>query len=212
MKKILAVVMFASASHYSAIAQEAKIISDCTVHFDVSVEDPKANPQVIKSMTGASKVVYIKGAESRSDLITPGFKQTTLTNEKSDTTVVLRELGSVKYVSYLNGSKRQIQNKKYEGIQFNNTSEKKTILGYDCKKVVAKLADGSTYNVFYASSIAPSSKEFEYQFRNLPGFVLEYESESEDGKTKIKYTATKITLEPVPVALFDLPKSGYRVL
>lgn len=198
--------------NYNAFSQEAKIISDCTVQFTVSVEDSKASAQIIKSMAGATKILYIKGSKSRSDLVTAGFKQTTLTNTKSDSTIILRELGGAKYISYLNGSKKRDQNKKYEGIQFSNTDEKKTILGYDCKKVVAKLADGSAYNVFYTPSITPSNKESEYQFKNLPGFVLEYESESVDGKTKIKYVASKITLEPVPAAMFDLPKSGYRIL
>ncbi len=81
-----------------------------------------------------------------------------------------------------------------------------------CKKVVAKLTNGSAYNVFYTPSITTSNKQYEYQFKDLPGLVLEYEEESEDGKTKIKYSATKMTLVPVPAAKFDLPKSGYRIL
>jgi GLPGLI family protein len=86
------------------------------------------------------------------------------------------------------------------------------ILGYECKKAVAKLKDGSLYNVYYAPSIMPSNSEFEYQFKDLPGFPLEYEAQSEDGKTRVKYAAVKITLTPVPVAKFDIPKAGYRVL
>ncbi|WP_018616998.1 hypothetical protein [Segetibacter koreensis] len=212
MKKIFAALVIIFSCYHSVFAQGTKTISDCTVYFNVSIEDANADPQVIKSMAGATKVLYIKGSKSRSDLITPGFKQTTLTDAKSDTTVILRELGNTNYISYLNNSKRKAQNKKYEGIQFANTNEKKTILGYECKKVIAKLTDGSTFNVYYTSSISPSNKDFEYQFKDLPGFVLEYESESVEGKTKVKYSATKISVEPVPIAMFDLPKSGYRVL
>ena len=131
---------------------------------------------------------------------------------KSDSIIIIRELGSTKYISYLNESKKKEQNKKYEGIKFHNTNDKKTILGYSCNKVIAKLPDGSTYNVFYTSSITPTNKQYEYQFKDLPGFVLQYEEESEDGKTKIKYSAIKISLDPVPDAKFDLPKSGYRIL
>ena len=212
MKNLLGTIVLIILCCSNVISQEAKIISDCTVFFTVSVEDAKADPQVINSMAGATKILYIKGSKSRSDLITPGFKQTTLIDTKSDSVIILREVGNTKYISYLTSSTRKNQNKKYEGIHFNNTSEKKTILGYDCKKVVAKLEDGSAYNVFYAPSITPSNKESEYQFKDLPGFVLEYESESVNGKTKIRYFASKITLEPVPGAMFDLPKSGYRIL
>jgi GLPGLI family protein len=125
---------------------------------------------------------------------------------------VLRELGNTKYISFLDSDKRNEKNKKFEGVTFVKTDETKTILGYDCKKVIAKLKDGSTYNVYYAPAIIPSNRDFEYQFKDLPGFVLEYESEAESGKSRIKYSASKITLTPVASAKFDVPKSGYRIL
>jgi hypothetical protein len=77
---------------------------------------------------------------------------------------------------------------------------------------MAKLKDGSTYNVYYAPSIISSNREFEYQFKDLPGFVLEYESDADNGKSRVRYSASKITITPVASAKFDIPKSGYRVL
>lgn len=193
-------------------SQNAKPTTDCTVFFDVKVTGTDTTTEVAKTMQGTTKILYIKGLKSRSDLITRNFKQTTLTDSKLDSTIVLRELGSNKYISYLNNNKMREQNKKFEGIQFTNTNEKKTILGYECKKVVSKLANNAAYSVFYTPVILPANKEYEYQFRNLPGLVLEYEEESENGKTKIIYSATKISLSPVPSAKFDLPKAGYRIL
>lgn len=199
-------------SYQNIVAQAAKLISDCTVFFDVTAEGPKGEAQVIKTMEGTTKVVYIKGTKSRSDLITRSFKQSTLTDSKTDSTIILRELGNTKYISYLTGKKIKEQNDKYTGIAFSNTTEKKIILGYECRKVIAKLANGSVYNVFYTSSIVPANKQYEYQFKDLPGFVLEYEEESADAKTRIKYVASKISLDPIPAAKFDLPKTGYRIL
>lgn len=212
MKKKLIIVALISFVRLSLFAQDSRLISDCTVFFDVSVEGSKVDPRVVKSMAGTTKVLYIKGSKSRSDLITPGFQQTTFTDSKSDSTIILRELGNTKYISYLSDNKRNEQNKKYEGIQFTNTGEKKTILGYECVKAVSKLTNGSAYNVFYTPALIPSNKQYEYQFRDLQGLVLEYEEESEDVKTTIKYSATKITLDPVPEGKFNLPKSGYRIL
>jgi GLPGLI family protein len=194
------------------LAQPAKIISDGTVVYQLSVEESKADPELKKSMEGATKTLYIKGSKIRSDLNSNNYTQTTFTDSKSDSTVILRELGKAKYMSYVSQQKRDEQNRKFEGLNFNKTGETKAILGYECTKVVAKLKDGSTYNIYYAASIVPSNKEYEYQFRDIPGFVLEYETESEDGKMRIKYTATKITLTPVPASKFELPKSGYRIL
>jgi GLPGLI family protein len=193
-------------------AQSTRIISDCTVQYDLTIDDTKADAAFVKTMKGATKTVYIKGTRSRSDLLTPTYVQTIINDSKSDTTIVLRELGTTKYMSYLNQEKRQNQNKRFEGVAFNPTGETKTILGYQCTKVVAKLKDGSNFNVYYAPSIIPSNKEYEYQFKDLPGFVLEYETQTEDGKTKISYVASKIILTPVPESKFEVPKSGYRIL
>ena len=193
-------------------AQEPKVLSEVSVVYDVSVDNANTDDNIAKAMAGAVKMLYIKGSKVRTDLITPAFKQIFIYDSKTDSTVVLRELGNTKYLSYIDARKRADRNKKYIGMSFMNTNETKTILGYECKKVIAKLSDGSQYNIFYAISIIPSNKEFEFQFKDLPGFALEYEALSEDGKTKVKYSASKITLTPVAVALFDIPKSGYRVL
>ena len=204
-------VVFIMFSALHSIAQNPKIISDFTVVYDVTLDD-KADPQIVKAMTGATKTLYIKGSKSRSELVSTNFQQSVIFDAKSDSTVVLREVGSTRYISFLNSHKRNEVNKKYEGISFMNTGETKTILGYECKKVLAKLKDGSTFNVYYTSSIIPLNREYEYQFKDLPGFVLEYEAEAESGKVKVKYSASKITLSPVSSAKFDVPKAGYRVL
>lgn len=212
MKKIYAAIILLAFVHLTALAQDAKQVSECTVSFEVSVQDAKADPNVVKAMAGAVKTLYVKGSKSRSDLETTGFKQTTLFDTKTDSTVILREIGNNKYISYLNGGQRKEKYKKYEGIKFSTNSEKKTILGYDCKKVIAMLADGSTYNIFYTASLMSTNNQYEYQFKDLPGFVMEYESESENGKIKVKYTASKISFLPVPNSKFDVPKSGYRII
>ncbi len=210
--KLSIIPVFAFFAFSSGVAQVPKTISECTVVYDLSVDDPKADAELVKTMKGTTRTLYIKGTHSRSDLNSPAYTQTTLTNTKSDTVVILRELGNVKYMTYLGEAKRAEQNKKFEAIVFSETGESKTILGYDCKKVTVKLKDGSVYQVYYAPSIIPSNNLFEYQFKDLQGFVLEYETESENGKVRIKYLASKISLSPIPIAKFDLPKSGYRIL
>ena len=212
MKNILLVFSVLLLSAKSVFAQQPKLISECTVVYNLSVEDSKGSPELTQAMNGATKTVYIKGSKSRSDLVSSSYTLTSFSDTKSDTTVILRVLGNTRYMTFLNEQKKREKNRKYEGIVFSPTNESKTILGYECKKVVAKLKDGSTYNVYYAPTIIPSHREYEYQFKDLPGFALEYETESEDGKIKFKYSAVKITLSPVQAAKFDLPKSGYRVL
>lgn len=213
MKKVLWVLsLILSVGISIAHAQTAKLISECTVVYNLSVEDTKGSPELTQAMNGATKTLYIKGSKSRSDLVSSSYTLTSFSDTKTDTTVILRVLGNTRYMTFLTEQKRLEKNKKYEGIIFTPTSETKTILGYECKKVVAKLKDGSTYNVYFAPTIIPSNREYEYQFKDLPGFALEYETELEDGKIKFKYSAVKIILSPVQAAKFDLPKSGYRIL
>lgn len=201
----LVVLMFA----ITTFAQVQKVVSECTVVYELSQQ---STSDAAKSMEGATKTLYLKGGKSRSDLVSSNYTLTTFTDSKTDTTVVLRELGAAKYMSYLSQQKKDQQNKKFEGVTFTKTANTKVILGYDCVEAVAKLKDGSTYSVFYAPSIIPANRDYEFQFKEIPGFVLEYEAESEDGKTKMKYSAVKISLTPVPASRFDLPKSGYRIL
>lgn len=196
----------------STVFAQTKTVSECTIVYNLSVEDAKSSPELVNSLSGSTKFVYIKGSKSRTELVSPTYTLTIINDTKTDTSIILRELGNTKYMTYLDEKKRLEKNKRYEGITFTPTGETKTILGYQCNKVVARLKDGSAYNVYYAAAIVTSNREYEYQFKDLPGLALEYETESEDGKVKFKFTAVKITLAPVQAAKFDLPKSGYRIL
>lgn len=198
--------------HFTGNTQNARIVSECTIVYNLSIEDGNSSPELLQSLKGASKTVYLKGSKSRTDLVSPSYSLTIINDTKKDTTIILRELGSTKYMTFLDEAKKLEKNKKFEGITLLPTNETKTILGYECKKVVSKLKDGSTYNVYYAPSIIPSTREYEYQFKDLPGLALEYETTSEDGKMVYKFTAVKISMIPVQAARFDIPKSGYRIL
>jgi GLPGLI family protein len=196
----------------SVSAQEQKTVSDCTVIYKVSVQGAKPDAEIVKAMSTTEKTIYIKGVKSRNEVHTPNFSQAIIYDSRTDSSIVLRELGNTKYISFLDGESRRQKNQKYEGMKLNQTNEKKTVLGYECTKVVARLADGSSYDIYYTPSIVPSATGYEYQFKDLPGLVLEYEAALEKGNTKVTFTASNINFTPVPVAKFDVPKTGYRVL
>ncbi len=212
MKKAIIVLLSIFALGAEVTAQ-LRTVAECAVTYSIAAEeDNTANKEVIESLKATTKTVYIKGNDSRTDLVSPTFKQSVLYNKSSGQAVILREFGSNKFMTRLDNPKWIAENKRYEGIVFSYSgTETKTILGYECKKAVMQLKDGSSYTLFYATNIVPSVKEFEYQFRDVPGFVLEYESQEAEGR-KIKYTATKINLSPVQASRFDVPTSGYRLL
>jgi GLPGLI family protein len=194
------------------IATAQRVVADCTISYAIGTDEGNTDKDVTESLKASTKTVYIKGNDSRTDLVSPSFTQTLLYNKTSGNAVILREFGNNKFMTKLDNTKWAAENKKYEGMTVSlSPTETKTILGYECRKAVIQVKEGSTFTLYYATAIVPSVKEFEYQFKDVPGFVLEYEAQEGEGK-KIKYTATKINLAPVPASRFDVPTSGYRLL
>jgi len=205
MKYLLSILLLAG---FTVHAQtRAKIVSECTVDFTVSFEEGSA-----ETVKQASMVLYVKGQQSRLDFISPIFTKIKYLNAKDNTAVILQDLGATKVRRDLDSAKWNKLNSKYAGLTIGYSDETKTILGYECKKATITLKDGSTYSLFYAPAIVPSTKEYEFQFKDIPGFVFEYETVADGSNQKVRYSATKINLSPVQASKFELPKSGYRVL
>lgn len=191
---------------------QIRVISDCTIIYTISTEMGSADKELTDALKSSIKTVYIRGNDSRTDLVSPSFTQSLFFDKTTGSAVILREFGNNKFMTQMNNSKWMAENKKYEDMTVSlSSTETKSILGFICKKGMLQLKDGNSINVFYSTEMVPSVKEFEYQFKNIPGIVLEFESQEADGK-KIKYLATKITFAPVPASKFDIPKSGYRLL
>ena len=84
------------------------------------------------------------------------------------------------------------------------------IAGYNAVKAIAKLKDGTSFTVYYTKELNLANKDYDYQFKTLPGLALQYEWQS--GKMKFTYTLSKINFDAIPASKFEIPKSGYRVL
>lgn len=188
--------------------QSQKIVGDCTVTYAISSD----NDSLSKALNNTTKTLYVRGKEVRSDLQSPIFQQSVIYNAMTGTAVILKEVNGIKYMSSLDSAKWRIYNNSYTGMNVTLSNESKTILGYECKKATATLKDGSVMNIYYATDIAPSTPENQFQFKDIPGFVLEYDSKTEDKKSSIVYTATSINLMPVPAYKFTIPTRGYRIL
>lgn len=204
MKSVLLFLL--SLSLITAVAQ--KKVSELTLTYDASISTGSAEPKMADAFDGATTTVYIKGNLSRSEMVSALFSTATIHDSKTGTAVVLREVSGQKLLIRMSADNWTEKNRRYEGITFTNTEETKTIAGYKCIKAEAKLADGSSFIVYYTPEIVPENRDYDYQFKNLNGLPLEYELSQ--GKLKIRYTVSKINMNPVPASRFDLPKSGYR--
>jgi GLPGLI family protein len=210
MKTIKAAILLTIALTGAAFSFAQKTISEGTLVYDIVIQSGSKEPQMADALDGGTVTVYIKGAQSRSDMVSALGKETTIHDAKTGNAVILKEYSGQKLMITLTKQNWEEKNKTYSDIKFETADETKTIAGYACKKAVAKLPSGKTFTVFYTPDLNISNKEYNATFKNLPGVALEYEYES--GSTKYKYTLSKIAFDPVPASKFDFPKSGYRVM
>lgn len=186
---------------------QQRVVAECTINYNVVADT--LNPSN-KYLASASKSVYIKGNESRTDLISKSFSQTVIYDKSTGNAVVLREIGNNKLITKLNKTQWIEKNKKFDSAVVNFYSDTKVLLGYECKKATITYTNGSVTQVYYTTAFVPSVRDYEYSLKDIPGLVLEYESE--EGDSKLKYIATKIDFSPVPSSKFNIPTSGYRIL
>ena len=207
MKKVITLIGLVLFIFLQLNAQQ-RVVAECTINYSIATDS--INSKTNNPLSATKKIVYIKGNDSRTDIVSSSFSQTIYYDKTSGNAVVLREFGNNKIMTKLSKSQWIEKNKRFEGATVNLIGDTKNILGYECKKATIQTKDGNIVSVFYATAITPSVKEFEYQFKDIPGFVLEYETE--EAGQKIKYTATKINLSPVQTSKFDVPSTGYRIL
>ena len=189
-----------------------KTLSEGAVFYDVSVQTGSSQPQMADMFDGAKAVLYLRGSLSRSELNSALGNTSTIFDHRNGTGLVLRDFGTQKLLIRMNHDNWADKNRKYEGIEFKPTGETKTIAGYKCEKADATLKDGTKFTVFFTREVVTENTEYDPQFKNLPGLALEYESTV--GNLKVKYSASRVSFDPVPMQKFEAPKSGtgYREL
>ena len=194
----------------SFISKGQKVISEGTLVYNISIQTGSNEPKMADMLDGATTTIYIKNNQSRSELVSGLGSEVTIYDSKKGSGVILKDYSGQKLMITLTNEDWNKKNSKYEGITFETTTETMEIAGYNCKKAIAKLRDGSSFVVYYTPELEMADKNYDTQFKNLPGLALQYEWQS--GKMKFKYTLSKINFDPVPTSKFDIPKSGYRVM
>ena len=187
-----------------------KTISEGSLVYNIVIQTGEKEPKMADALDGAVTTVYIKGTQTRTDMVSALGSETTIHDAKTGAATILKEYSGQKLMYSLTAENWKSKNKKYDGIVFENTTETASIAGYNCIKAIAKLSDGSSFWVYYTPDLVILNKDYDQTFKNLPGLALQYEYVS--GKLKFKYTVDKIDFNPVASSKFELPKSGYRLM
>lgn len=205
--KVVASILFCFLAFHVASAQQ-RIVAECTVVYKVESHDASDGSMRQK----ATKTVYIKSNNARIDLVAPAYAQSTIYNKSTGMATVLRSFGEDKYMTSLNAKQWRKLNMPLDSIQIQLTTDSISVLDYSCKKALLQLKNGTTVTVYYTTAIIPSVRDYEYMFKDIPGFVLGYEMVDDLG-VKTIFRATQINLyNPVAASKFDIPTKGYRIL
>ncbi|MEY3687183.1 MAG: hypothetical protein RIR84_24 [Bacteroidota bacterium] len=189
----------------SSIGYGQKFFSEGTITYAV-----QTTVDGISVADGVYSVQQIKGSFTRVELKSPLGKNITLFNARDEEGAILQEYGSQKIMIPVTKENLEERNVKYQGIVFAASTASKQILEYNCSKASAVLADGTVIEAFYSKELVTDNLGIGFQFGKLPGLALEFTSIS--GNRAVKYIATSISFEPVPIQNFDMPSSGYRVM
>jgi GLPGLI family protein len=196
---------------FSQVAVQAqKTLAEGSLVYNISIQTGSNEPKIADMLDGATTTIYIKGNQTRSDMVSGLGSESTIHDTRTGTGVILKDYSGQKLMITLTKDDWEKKNKKYEGITYDITNETTSIAGYNCKKAIAKLPDGTSFVVNYSPDLKVANKEYDYPFKTLPGLPMQYEWQS--GKMKFKYTLSKVSFDPVPSSKFEIPKSGYRVL
>ncbi len=194
---------------FTAIFAQKKF-SEGSIVYNVVVNTNDPNPKLADGFDGATNTIYIKGKLSRSELVSVYGTQSTIIDGRTGNVNVLKEYGDKRYMIRMTPADWVEANQKYDSATFIYENEYKTIAGYNCRKAIGKLKNGETFVVYYTTELIPENQDFQYSNKSLPGLALEYESNL--GKNKVIFSASKISFDPVPASKFDLPKSGFRIM
>lgn len=195
---------------FSLAVHAQRTFTEGVLVYNMSVETGSGQPKMADMFDGATTTVYLKGNLSRVELVSGLGKEATIHNAGRGTATILKDYSGQKLMITLTASDWEASNRKYNGITFESTGETATIAGYKCQKAIARLANGTTFTVWYTPDVKVANTSYDVQFKNLPGLAVQYEMTS--GSMKFRFTLAKIAFESVPASRFDIPTSGYRVM
>ena len=184
-------------------------VTEATLRYSISLAGD-ADSSLRAFYKSAQYICYLKGVNSRMDLITNLGKQTTLLQGKTNTAIIWREFGSQRYLTTLTTSQWAALNQRYEDSKLSLTADSVKLLGYQSRKAFITLQDSTRSEVWFTTELIPVYRDFQLVAKTLPGLLVQYEAAI--GNNRVIYQLEEINFNPVPQALFDVPKTGYRLL
>jgi hypothetical protein len=185
--------------------QQIRLMTEGTITYKLQCSG--ASKEETGILAGTAYILSLKGSRVRTDFTGVLGSTTTIYSSLSHAGALLEEYGQEKILIRMTKDDFEDLGKPYK-MAYTLTGDTATIAGYPCKKAVARTVTGDTLQIWYSPDLLPQNKEYSYRFNPLPGLPLQFEGMM--GKSKVVYLAVKVSLDPVPGAKFEIPKTGYR--
>lgn len=187
-----------------------KIFTEGVVEYRIEILKGAENATVASAFGGATQTLYIKSYRARLDFKSNLRNQSTVYDAQDKEGFILKQNGTEKYLLPLEDGNWQKYHQRYLGASFTKLTDTKQIAGYTCLKAVGKMKDGAEVVVYYCPDLKPLAVGYDPLFEPLGGLPMEYQLGSNG--VLLSYTAQSVKATMVATGLFELPKTGYKVL
>ena len=189
---------------------EAQSITEGKVVYQISYPDSSIGELAV-AMMPTEATMYFKNDKTRMDMkMGMGMNLIALADNKAKTTIVLMDMLGNKTAMKMNEQEINKESKKAGEYEITKTNETKTIAGYLCKKATVTLKDKNSFNVWYTDEIKVQNSNWNNQFKNIDGFLMEFRMDQSLG-ISMEMTAKTIVNEKQSDSLFVVP-DGYNTM
>ena len=210
---LLAIGRAFSAEAQSPVLQANAVVGkSMTLVYDININTDKTSAGIEETYNGGTKTVLLKDYKLRIRLVSL-MRINSMYFLKTGTALykvlITKESGQRKYKYSLTPSEWKFYNAKYDSIAYSFTEDSLSILGYNCKKVILSLKNGTEeVTAYYSPQLSPLDKYAEPMFAGIPGLVLRYEHTENQGT--ISFTASKLSFDEIDELIFAEPTKGYK--
>lgn len=200
--------LFILAILFSYDLSSAQTITEGKVIYDISYPESGFDKQTL-AMMPTEATMYFKSDKTRMEMqMGMGMNMITLADNKSKTTTILMDVMGNKTAMKMTEEDIKREVKSTGEYEITKTNETKTIAGFLCRQAVVTLKDKNSFNVWYTDQIKVNNSNWNNQFKNIDGFLMEFRMDQKNGLS-MQMTAKKIMEEKPGDELFVVP-DGYK--
>ena len=187
-----------------------KNIDEITIRYKILAYQLQGRDTVRLPVNGAVYTVYVKDNQTRTDFISRWGSESVIFDRAAGRGVILKNYDNQGLMYTMNQAAWDNHIADFFLLNFQQTTDEKMVGKFSCKRAVSLAANGRRVEVYHAPEISIANNQYELSFRNISGLPVRIINNSTS--RVLEYELTEVSFEPIATNLFEIPKSGYRVL